>query len=322
MTSTTGITWSDEIDEILGGDLTAALGICTDGGGVVLATVAPIGLRDRDAGTVSFTTSLGFGRKLERIHANPNVALSYHTRQHGRTQRPGHVLINGTATIRLPTSEAERNDLRERAADHLGPLATGRFWDWWLDAYYQDRVIVDIAVQRVVYSPPGSTTPVVTGRAMPATTPYEQPPPGDATRARVPPRRVARSLRRSPHCLLSWTDADGDPVITPILDAERNGDSFICRPEMAPPAGGRRAGVLAHDFHPTVVGLRTATHTGWLHVDQNEIRWTPHTRHAFAVPPNKTIVLLANGAGARRGLRQAKQSRLAHRIGLEPSSLP
>ncbi len=319
MTSTTDITWSDEIDEILGGDLTAAVGICTDRGGVVLATVAPIGLRDRDAGTVSFTTSLGFGRKLERIHANPSVALSYHTRQHGRSQQPGHVLINGTATIRLPTSGAERNELRERAADHLGPLATGRFWDWWLDAYYQDRVIVDIAVQSVVYTPPGYT-PVVTGRAMPDGTPDEQPPPHEATRARVPLRRVARSLRQSPHRLLSWTDADGDPIITPILESRRDGDSFTLRTEMAPPEGGRRAGVLAHDFHPEIVGLRTATHTGWLRVDQNEVLWTPHTRHAVAVPPNKTIVLLANGAGSRRGVRQVNQSRLAHRIGLEPSS--
>jgi hypothetical protein len=54
------VTWPDHVDEILGGDLTAALGYATPAGGAVVMAVAPIGLRDRRRGTVSFTTSLGF----------------------------------------------------------------------------------------------------------------------------------------------------------------------------------------------------------------------------------------------------------------------
>jgi hypothetical protein len=50
--------------------------------------------------------------------------------------------------------------------------------------------------------------------------------------------------------------------------------------------------------------LSTATHTGWLTVAQ-QAQWTPHTRHAFAAPPNKTLLLLGNGAAARFGYRQA-----------------
>src|SRR4051812_34902006 len=60
------VQWSDAIDEVIGGDLTAALAYVTPAGGSVVTAVAPIGLRDRDAGTVGFTTSLGLGRKLER----------------------------------------------------------------------------------------------------------------------------------------------------------------------------------------------------------------------------------------------------------------
>src|SRR6266571_9194157 len=75
--------WPDEVDAILGGDLTAALAYLTPARGAVLTAVAPIGLRDREAGTVTFTTSLGFGRKLERILRQPQVALAYHAREHG-----------------------------------------------------------------------------------------------------------------------------------------------------------------------------------------------------------------------------------------------
>src|SRR3954451_21758771 len=62
----TRVEWPDAIDEIIGGDLTAALAYVTPAGGTVVTAVAPIGLRDRDAGTVGFATSLGLGRKLER----------------------------------------------------------------------------------------------------------------------------------------------------------------------------------------------------------------------------------------------------------------
>ena len=75
--------WSDEVDAIIDGDLTAGLAYVTPAGGVVVTAVAPIGLRDRAAGTVGFTTSLGFGKKLERIKRNPKVALAYHAREHG-----------------------------------------------------------------------------------------------------------------------------------------------------------------------------------------------------------------------------------------------
>ncbi|MEV6138039.1 hypothetical protein AB0L63_18615 [Nocardia sp. NPDC051990] len=39
--------------------------------------------------------------------------------------------------------------------------------------------------------------------------------------------------------------------------------------------------------------------------------YAPHTQSGFHVPPNKTLLLLANGLMARRGLAQArKQGRI------------
>ena len=90
--------WPDADDEIIAGDLTAALAYVTPAGGAVVTAVAPIGLRDRDAGTVGFTTSLGFGRKLDRIKQNPRVALAYHAREHGFATGPRYVLVQGIAT--------------------------------------------------------------------------------------------------------------------------------------------------------------------------------------------------------------------------------
>jgi hypothetical protein len=75
--------WSEEIDAIFGGNLAAALTYLTPAGGAVATCVAPIGLRDRQAGWIGFTTSLGFGKKLDRIRRDRHVAMAFHTREHG-----------------------------------------------------------------------------------------------------------------------------------------------------------------------------------------------------------------------------------------------
>ncbi len=75
------VSWPDEVERILGGDLTAALAYVTPAGGSVVTAVAPVGLRNRDEGTVTFTTSLGLGKKLERIKSDPHVALACRCRR-------------------------------------------------------------------------------------------------------------------------------------------------------------------------------------------------------------------------------------------------
>src|SRR5438445_602807 len=61
--------------------------------------MAPLGLRDREAGTVTLTTSLGLWKKLDRVRRNPGVAVAYHAREHGVSDRPGFVLVQGRASF-------------------------------------------------------------------------------------------------------------------------------------------------------------------------------------------------------------------------------
>jgi len=126
------VRWSDADDKIIGGDLTAGLAYVTPAGGAVLTPVAPIGLRDREAGTVGFTTSLGFGRKLDRIKADPRVALAYHAREHGFARESRFVLVQGTATYETEPDRragrcrpSGRDEVPRRAAnrDLLGSVA-------------------------------------------------------------------------------------------------------------------------------------------------------------------------------------------------------
>ena len=126
--------WSEREDAIIGGDLTAALAYVTPAGGAVVTPVAPIGLRDRAAGTVGFTTSLGFGRKLDRIKQNPRVALAYHAREHGfangarlraraghrRAMTPAPISGRSKSVVR-PASERFMGEPRDRPV--LGSLA-------------------------------------------------------------------------------------------------------------------------------------------------------------------------------------------------------
>jgi hypothetical protein len=191
------LTWSDDVDAIIGGDLTAGLAYVTPAGGTVLSAVAPIGIRDRDAGTVGFTTSLGFGRKLDRITRDPKVALAYHTRQHGFATPPGVVVVQGTATV-VPTTEELRDELTARAERFLGPLKRGWFWDRWLKAYYDDRVLVTVRVERILSWPDevGTGAPAIIGPPLPDTPP-QSPPKRAPPLASTWPRRLASSRRRT-----------------------------------------------------------------------------------------------------------------------------
>ena len=83
------VSWPDEVDRVLGGDLVAAFAYRTPAGGAVVTAVAPIGLRDRTAGTVGLTTSLGFGLgSSSASRLDPRVALAYHAREHGFFDQP------------------------------------------------------------------------------------------------------------------------------------------------------------------------------------------------------------------------------------------
>jgi hypothetical protein len=295
--------WSDVDDEIIGGDLTAALAYVTPAGGAVVTIVAPIGLRDREAGTVGFTTSLGFGRKLDRIKQNPRVALAYHAREHGFASEPRFVLVQGTATYEThpdPVVLAER--VRPASVRFLGTPRTGFFWERWLKAYYEDRVLVTVEVERVASWPDlaCSGEPRVEGKPLPVENPPPQSAPKKGTGPRVDVAAAHKRLASLRHILLAYVGSDGFPVIAPVIAERADGSGFQLGGPL--PAGGRRAGLLGHRYEPKLVGLRTRQHTGWL----QDGMYAPHTENGFRAPSNKTLLLLANGYLARRGLHQAR----------------
>jgi hypothetical protein len=227
--------WSDLDDEVIGGDLTAALAYATPAGGSVLTPVSPCGLRDRSAGTVSFTTSLGFGRKLERIRVNPRVVVTVHV-------------------VRV----LSWHDL----------ACTGE--------------------------------PTVVGTPRPHGDPPSQDPPQKGTGPRIDVPRAARRVSRLPHALLAYLSGDGFPVVAPVKIGAADSEGIALEGPL--PGGGRRAGLLVHRYEAQLIGLEVRQYTGWL----QDGGYAPHTESGFRAPANKTILLLANGFMARRGLKRAR----------------
>jgi nitroimidazol reductase NimA-like FMN-containing flavoprotein (pyridoxamine 5'-phosphate oxidase superfamily) len=302
--------WDDELDTIFAGDLTVALGYRTPAGGVVVQAVAPIGLRDRDRGTLGFTTSLGFSKKLERIAADPRVALAFHAREHGLATSTRFVLAQGTAHVIERPSDAQRALVRTQATAHLGPPKEGRiFWNRWLRESYVSRVPVEVYVTQIVTWPsldaagvPQSVAGVPLSREVPA----PQRPPKNGTGPRVDVARAARRLRHTEHTLLGYAGADGAPVVVPVAIGADGADGLVLTSAAALPPGGRRAGLLGHSYKPKLIGLEARQHTGWLEVDADGgARYAPHTETGYKAPPNKTLLLLLNGALAKQGVRQA-----------------
>jgi hypothetical protein len=308
------VTWDDEVEKVLAGDLTAALGYRTPAGGVVVQAVAPIGLRDREAGTIGFTTSLGFSKKLERIERDPRVAMAFHAREHGRCDSASYVLLQGRARVVAEPSEEQRATVRTQATAYLGPPREGWFWDRWLQQYYSVRVPVDVEVDRIVIWPAldCAGSPRVEGEALPPGEPEPQAPPKKGAGPRLDTARAARRLRATDHTLVGYAGADGRPVILPVEVAAVSESGLELSATAALPAGGRRAGLLGHSYRPQLIGLETRQYTGWLEVSpEGRSVYAPHTETGYKAPPNKTLLLLLNGALAKRGVRAARRAQRA-----------
>jgi hypothetical protein len=304
------VTWPDHVDEIIGGDPTAALGYATPAGGAVAMAVAPIGLRDRERGIVSFTTSLGFAKKLDRIRREPRVALAYHAREYGFSRRPEYVLVQGRAKpIEDPSSE-RRAEVERQAERHLGKIRRGPFWGRWLREYTMVRIPVDVHVGRVTVWRDTSCTgdPEVLGEPWPPAPLESQRPPGKGTGPRVDVARVVKRLRKTPHVLLAYLGSDGFPVVVPVevRGADARGLELSATGGLIPD-GARRAGLLGHSYRPNLVGLVARQHTGWLEVSEGAGLYAPHTETGFVAPPNKTLLLFFNGLQAKQGVRRARR---------------
>jgi hypothetical protein len=294
--------WSDVDDQIIGGDLTAALAYLTPAGGAVPTPVAPIGQRDREARTVTFTTSLGFGRKLERIKRNPRVALAYHAREHGYATGSRFVLVQGSASYDPVPDRRALQALAPARERFLGSPHEGWFWNRWMSAYYADRVLVTVAVERVVSWPDVACAgePTVVGSPLPGDQPAPQTPPKLGPGPRLDVQRMARRIARLAHVLVGYRGADGLPLVVPVRPVAVGRSGIALAGPLA--SGGRRAGLLAHSYRPKLIGLEVRQYTGWL---QDGV-YAPHTESGFRAPANRTLLLLANGFVARRGLRRAR----------------
>jgi hypothetical protein len=303
--------WDDETDAILAGDLTAALGYRTPAGGVVVLAVAPIGLRDREAGAVGFTTSLGFSRKLERIARDPRVALAFHAREHGTADSTRYVLVQGQARVVEQPSPAERALVQDHAERRLGPARHGPFWDRWLREYYAVRVPVWVDVDRLTWWPDlrCAGTPATSRSTRTADPPPSQPAPRNGTGPRIDVARAAQRLRGTAHALLGYVGREGFPVVVPV-EIESAGDDGLRLSAAAPlPPGARRAGLLGHSYRPQLIGLESRAYTGWLEVSEDgRALYAPHTQAGYRAPPNKTGLLLLNGLLAKRGVRKARRA--------------
>ena len=291
--------------------MTVAVAYATPAGGAVVSPVTPVGMRDRDSGTVSFTTSLGFGRKLERMRAESKVGLAYHTRQHG-LGHPGntrYVLVNGEATFDVHPDPAQLEKIFVQSIPFMGEPRRGWFWDRWLSAYHADRVVVTVAVTRIVAWPQLDCTgvPEVFGDPITDDVAVPQAPPKKGTGPRVDAAKIGARATKLPFRLVSYIDADGYPTVMPVsvTGADKSGVSL--RVPHGTPTGGRRAGLLAHDYRNQFDGVELRQNTGWLDVSGTNARYFPHTALGFKVP-NKTVLLLGNGFMARRGLAQAKRN--------------
>jgi hypothetical protein len=311
------IHWPGEVDEVFSGDLTAAAAYVTPAGGAVVTGVCPMGLGRREAGELSFTTSLGFARKLDRIIADPHVALAYHAREHGFSASPAFVLAQGTAAVDIQPSRERLDAIIPQGERYLGQLVRGPVWDRVLREYYWERVFVDVTLQRVVAWPDMSASgdPRVYGAARPGS-PGPQQPPKNGTGPRVDVDRAAGRIAVLPHRVLAYRGADGFPVVVPVQFAGHDAAGLrLVTPGGLLPPGGRRAGLLAHAYRPQLIGLATRTFTGWLEVASDGTAvYAPHTSKGFAAPPRKKLLLVSNGLLAKYGLWQARRQGTAGRL--------
>jgi len=308
------VTWSDDVDEILASDLSAGFAYLTPAKGVVITPMAPLGLRDREAGTVTLTSSQGLWKKLARIRRNPGVAVAYHAREHGLTDRSGFVLVQGRASFPTVPDRDWLESITPEWARFLGPRQRGLAGRM-LEVYYWHRVPITIQVERVLSYPDDAATgePQVLGKPPAEPAPPQKQPAG-GTAPRVSATKLAANARRLPHTLLGWRGSDDLPEVVPVAAVD-GGEAGVklSVPAGSVPAGGRRAGLTSHQFTPRNVGQEQRVHTGWLESDgSGRVEYAPHTKSGYRLPTSSLVFTLGSASLAFR-MKKARQAGIAPR---------
>jgi hypothetical protein len=305
------ISWPDEVDEVIGGDQAVVLAYVTPARGVVLTPLTNFGLRDRDAGTMTpLNSSVGMWKKLRRLAENPRIAVVYHTRDQGFSERPEYVLVQGRAALSSLEDHTWLERHRESWERFAGPRTVGPLWERWLRVYHR-RVGIEIAVERLLVWPGLDCHGrfEAYGAALPEGPPAPQRLPAEGTGPRVRHARAARRVARLPNRLLGWVGADGFPVVMPVnvCGAEERG-MVLAAPPGSVPSGGRRAGLVGHSFARFTYGQHQRKYTGWLETDGGRLVYAPHTETGYYLPWSRFAYRLGAGLVTRRGYRQAKRA--------------
>ncbi|MFD4872942.1 hypothetical protein ACFWOB_06180 [Streptomyces sp. NPDC058420] len=139
-------------------------------------------------------------------------------------------------------------------------------------------------------------------------TPEPQSPPKNGTGPRVDVAKAAKRVAGLRHRLLAYRGADGLPVVLPVTVTGHDAQGLrLTTAGGLLPAGGRRAGLLAHEYRAQCAGLGGQNYPGWLEVRGDSACYAAHTSTGFTVPPSKTVMMLANGLMAKYGMRKVRR---------------
>lgn len=234
MASTTS--WSDDVEQVLAGDLVVVLAHVTGAGGVVLTPLTNFGLHDRNAGTVTILTSLGAWKKLQRMEADPHVALVFQTRAHGYATGDGDVVMQGDASFEWTPDRRWLESIEPRGERFMGPRPRAAAWGRWTRIYHWERVAVTVQVLRVWSWPDDAcrAPAQVAGEPAPTLQPDSQAAPGKGTGPRVDLGSALRRLSRQSYVLAGGGRCRRLPAGGP---GRRRGD----RPRSCRPASSGRA---------------------------------------------------------------------------------
>lgn len=293
--------WPAEVNEVLASDQVVGFAYVTPLRGVVLQPLTNMGTP-----TEPVSSSVAMFKKLQRIQQNPQVAIAYHTRKHGFSDRPEYVLVQGRGSL-TPVEDRDWVERHREAWERFaGPLPRNRLSKW-LRREYHWRVGVEVEIERLVVWPDlGCHGPAkIYGTPLPGASPAPQKPPAKGTGPRVGFRRAARL----PHVLLGWVGADGYPVVVPVEVTGTDERGILLQaPEDLLPEGARRAGFVAHDFARYTAQQDLLKHTGWLEPSGGgKAVYAPHTKAGYRMPPSDLFFRTVSGVVTKWRTREARR---------------
>ena len=267
--------------------------------------MAPMGLRDREAGTITVTSSLGLPKKIARMRENPSVAIAYHAREHGFSDRPEYVVVQGTASVPEHPDRPWLESITPEWERFLGPRH-GQWLGRGPKIYYWERLGIPITVRRVlVYD--GHNPVKVIGEPLPDDpAPQVAPKKGTGPRSR-PRRRRGASTGCHTHCSVgSEATACRWSAVSPATARTSAAYAWL-------PATPRRLRVAAAPDSPATCSSATwsarssASTPGGSRSTGAKTVYAPHTKAGYAVPASRGLMTVGTALTFPKGYREARE---------------